>query len=275
MIAIPAKFISLGNGLIFSPLGLSFNDDFTQQPQFGYVIPTLLIETPPGTGTYVRTGVRGLFTKSGILAYPNLGRRGVAPALEAARNYRVTFDTQFYIPLYPSKLPNPAAGLIAPGFDFAVKPYDDNSNFDTTGASPVKPTLATLTLLPAANYPFGSISTLSTGTVAGSSGVTLGPAFLTGTVVGGSGVALVSAVEPYDPSGDSNTNTDCKTTRVVSDINGRYRMPLRWGNATTTKSPPTPTPTTVTAWDSVSGKTGSITLTFPYDLTKPLPINIS
>ncbi len=250
MTAIPAQFLSLGNGLIFSPLGLSFEDDFTKQRQFGYVIPTLTIETPPGKGTYVPTGIRGLFTNSGILAYPNLGRRGVAPAKEAARNYRVTIEAQFYIPLYPTTLPNPAAGLIAPGFDFAVTPYDDNTNLDTTVASAVKPTLATLTLLPAANYPFGSITS-----------------FLTGTVVGGSGVALVSAKEPHDPSGDSNT------TRVVSDIKGRYQIPLRWGNATSSTSPPTPT--TVTAVDSVSGKTGSITLTFPYDLTKPLPINIS
>ena len=269
MTAIPAQFLSLGNGLIFSPLGLSFQDDFTKQPQFGYVIPTLLIETPPGSGTYVPTGIRGLFTKSGILAYPNLGRRGVAPANETARNYRVTFDTQFYIPLYPPTppSPNPAAGLIAPGFDFAVTPYDANTNFDTTVVSAVKPTLATLTLLPAANYPFGSISTLTTGTVAGSSTPSLGPAFLTGTVVGGSGVALVSAVEPYDGSA-----SDSKTTSVVSDKSGRYRIPLRWGAAS---PPPPPLTTKITAVDSVSGKTGSITLTFPYDLTKPLPINIS
>jgi hypothetical protein len=274
MTAIPARFISLGNGLIFSPLGLSFVDDFTKQRQFGYVIPTLLIETPPGSGTYVPTGIRGLFTNSGLLAYPNLGRRGGAPANKAATNYRVTISTQFYIPLYPLTPPNPnlAAGLIAPGFDFSVTPYNDNTNFDTTVPSAVKPTFATLTLLPAANYPFGSISTLSTGTVVGTSGVTLGPAFLTGTVVGGSGAALVSAAEPYDGSAG-----DSKTTSVVSDINGRYRIPLRWGNAaSTTISPtPTPTPTTVTAWDSITGKTGSITLTFPYDLSKPLPINIS
>jgi hypothetical protein len=268
MTAIPAKFLSLGNGLIFSPLGLFFEDDFTKQPQpgddsatqsqfVGYIIPTLMVETPPGKGSYVPTGIRGLFTNSGILAYPNLGRRGVAPAVEAARNYRVTIDTQFYIPLYPSTLPNPAAGLIAPGFDFAVTPYDDNTNLDTTVASAVKPTLATLTLLPAANYPFGSITS-----------------FLTGTVVGGSGISLVTAVEPHDPAGDSNT------TRVVSDIKGRYRIPLRWGIASPPPpTPPTPPPppltTTITAVDSVSGKTGSITLTFPYDLSNPLPINIS
>ena len=82
MTAIPAQFLSLANGLIFSPLGLSFQDDFTKQPQVGYVIPTLLIETPPGSGTFVPTGIRGLFTKSGILAYPNLGRRGIAPRMK-------------------------------------------------------------------------------------------------------------------------------------------------------------------------------------------------
>lgn len=258
MTAIPPQFISLANGLIFSPLGLSFQDDFTQQPQVGYVTPTLLIEMPPGTGTYVPTGIRGLFTNSGILAYPNLGRRGVTPANEAARKYRVTIDTQFYIPLYPTTLANTAAGLIAPGFDFAVTPYDDNTNFDTTVASAIKPTLATLTLLPAANYPFGSTSS-----------------FLTGTVVGGSGVALVTAVEPYDAS-----PSDSKTTRVVSDIKGGYRIPLRWGIASPAPPPPpapppAPLATKITAVDSVSGKTGSITLTFPYNLTNPLPINIS
>jgi hypothetical protein len=268
MTAIPARFISLGNGLIFSPLGLSFVDDFTKQPQFGYVNPTLLIETPPESGTYVPTGIRGLFTNSGLLAYPNLGRRGVAPANKDPRNYRLTIDTQFYIPLYPSTLANPAAGLIAPGFDFSVTPYDANTNFDVTDTTAIKPKVATLSLLPAANYPFGSISSFLK-TSGGGSGVTLGPAFLTGTVGGGSGVALVSAAEPYDPSGDSHT------TRVVSDINGRYRIPLRWGNATSTTTSATPTPTTVTAWDSVTGKTGSITLTFPYDLSKPLPIDIS
>ena len=156
-----------------------------------------------------------------------------------------------------------------------MTPYDDNTDFDITVTTAYKPTLATISLLPAANYPFGSISTLTTGTVAGSSSATLGPAFLTGTVVGGSGVALVSAAEPYDSSGDS------QTTRVASDSSGRYRIPLRWGVASPppppppAPPPPPPPPTTVTAVDSVTGKKGSVTLTFPYNLTNPLPINIS
>ena len=244
MIAIPTGFLIVDTLLAYSPLGLSLVDDFTGQPQIGYVNPTLLIEFPPGSGTYVRSEVTGLFTNSGILAYPNLGRRGRVPKpAEPARNYRVSIDAQYYTPLYPT-------GLNAPGLDFSVPPYDNNTNFATV-TPPLTPTIATLPLLPKANYPFTGNSL-----------------FLRGNVVTASNapvIALVTVVEPYDDSGDTNQ------TRVATDSSGDFQVPLRWGDAKT------PTTVTATAVDPVSGKSlsGQVTLTFPYSLPKSTTINIS
>ena len=235
MSAIPTRWLPLGKLLVYSPLGLSFVDDFTGTAQVGYVKASLTVETPPGSGAYVATGVTGLFTNSGILAYPNLGRRGRVPTpAEAPRKYRVAIVAQYYTPLYPT-------GLNAPGFDFTVTPYDDNTDFTT-----VKPTTATLPLLPKANYPFDGTTPLLPGDVVTSAGAPV--------------VALVTAVEPYDDTGDTNQ------TRVATDPGGAFLLPLRWGNATT--------PTTVTAVDPVSGKSGTTSVPFPYNLSNPLTITI-
>ena len=237
MTAIATRWLPLGDMLVFSPLGLSFVDDFTGQAQIGSAKTTLTIETPPGSGAYLATGVLGLFTNSGILAYPNLGRRGRVPTpAETPRKYRVSIVAQYYTPLYP-------AGLNAPGFDFTVTPYDDNTDFTI-----VKPTTATLPLLPKANYPFDGTTPLLRGNVV--------------TAAGAPVVALVTAVEPFDDTGDTNQ------TRVATDQGGFFRLPLRWGNA---KSPK---PTTVTAIDPVSGKSGTTSVPFPYNLSNPLTITI-
>ncbi len=236
MTATAAPLPVLGDLLVFSPLGLSFVDDFTGGAQVGSITASLTVETPPGSGAYVPAGVGGLFTKSGILAYPNLGRRGLVPTpAEAPRKYRVAINAQYYTPLYP-------AGLNAPGFDFTVTPYAGNTDFTT-----VKPTTATLPLLANANYPFDGTTPLLRGKVV--------------TAAGAPVVALVTAVEPYDDTGDT------KTTRVATDQGGAFLLPLRWGNAKSA--------TTVTAADPVSGKSGTASVTFPYDLSKSVSITIS
>jgi len=221
----PAPLVSLGRLLVFSPLGLSFTDDFTGGAPVGFISPALWVETPPGSGKWLATGVRGLFTPGGLLAYPNLGRRGrVPPPPVASRNYRVTLDTQYYSPLYP----------VPTGVVFPVTPFDDDTDF-----SALKPTMIVLPLLPNANYPFDGTT-----------------AFLNGTVVttaGAPAVALLTAVEPIDDTGD------IKRTRVMTDPGGRFRLPLRWGNAHS--------PTTVTALDPASMKSTAISLTYPYVLS--------
>jgi hypothetical protein len=246
MTATPARLLSLGNLLVFSPLGLSFVDDFTGLAQIGSVTPTLVVETPPGSGVYVSTGVTGLFTNSGILAYPNLGRRERVPKpAEAPRKYRISIDAQYYTPLYPT-------GLNAPGFDFTVTPYDNNTDF-ATATPPITPTRETIRLLPKANYPFAGNAQLLRGKVETASNAPVR--------------ALVTIVEPYDDSGDTNQ------TRVATDSGGAFLVPLRWGDA---KSPK-PTTVTATSVDPVSGKslTGQLTLAFPYDLSASKTINIS
>jgi hypothetical protein len=234
MSAIPARFLPLGNLLVFSPLGLSFVDDFTGEGPVGYLRPTLQAEVTPGSGQWQATGVRGLFTPGGVLAYPNLGRRGRASQPPTPRNHRVLIDAQYYQPLYPG-------GPGAVGVVFPVTPYDDQSDFST-----LKPTLVTLPLLPAANYPYFG-----------------GAAFLSGQTVGASGqprVALVTAAEPYD------LRANPRTTRVPTDASGHFRLPLRWGFKTR--------PTTITAADVISGDTAPQDISYPYDLSKPLTITI-
>ena len=221
--------------MVYSPLGLSLVDDLTAQRPVGFVNPTLQVETAPKSGIWAATGVRGLFTNSGILAYPNLGRRGRVPSPpEAPKNYRVLVAAQYYDPLYADP-PGPV------GVVFSVTPYDDDSDFTT-----LVPTMVTLTLLPKANYPYAGDSTFVTGKVHRVSGVAV--------------AALVKAVEPVDGTGDT------KQTRVLADQGGAFRLPLRWGDPSA--------PTTVTATDPASGKSGKISLTFPYKFTNPQPITI-
>jgi hypothetical protein len=235
MTAIPSRFLPLGRLLVFSPLGLSFLDDYTGQYPIGFLKPTLEVETPPGSGAWAATGVRGLFTNTGILAYPNLGRRGRVPSPpEAPRNYRVLITSQYYEPLYPG-------GPGSLGVVFPVTPYDEATDFKV-----LKPTRVILTLVPRANYPFEG-----------------GTSFLKGQVLkasGGSVVALLTAVEPIDATGDM------KQTRVLTDPEGFFRLPLRWGDPAAT--------TSVTATDPASGKSKTISLSFPYDLTNPQTITI-
>ena len=77
-------------------------------------------------------------------------------------------------------------------------------------------------------------------------------------------VALVTVVEAYDDSGDTNQ-------RVATDSGGDFQVPLRWGDTKT------PTTVTATAVDPVSGKslTGQVSFTFPYSLPKSTTIKIS
>ncbi len=235
MSAIPAGFLPLGNLLVFSPLGLSFIDDFTGEDPIGFINPTLEVETAPGSGVWAATRVRGLFTRRGILAYPNLGRRGRVPSpAESPKNYRVLITAQYYAPLYPG-------GLGSLGVVFPVTPYDNESDFTV-----LKPLMVTLTLVPKANYPYPGAASFLRGQAKRASGVPV--------------VALLTAVEPFEHS------VDPKRTRVLADPGGAFRLPLRWGDHST--------PTTVTATDPASGKSGTIRLNFPYDLTDPKTITI-
>jgi hypothetical protein len=228
----------LGNLLVFSPLGLSFVDDFTGGAPIGFLSAKLLVEIPAGSNTFVPTGVRGLFTKSGILAYPNLGRRGRVPTpAEPAKNFQVVITAQYYDPLYPG----PAGST---GVAFSVTPYDNDTDFAAVG---LRPTMVTLPLLPRGNYPFPG-----------------GIPFLRGNSEFGPQkpvVALVSASEPVD-----DTCTTKKQTRVMTDPLGAFRLPLRWGDKTQQ--------TTITATNLLTGKSSSINMTLPYDVTNPKTFTI-
>jgi hypothetical protein len=235
MSANPARFLSLGNLMVFSPLGLSFVDDFTGKDPVGFINATLQVESAPNSGAWQATGVRGLFTPSRILAYPNLGRRGQVPnPAEAPRNFRVLIDTQYYDPLY--SVDSGAMGVV-----FKVTPYDDDSDFTT-----LKPTMVTLPLLPRANYPFAGVPTFLRGQAKGASGKAV--------------AALVTAAEAFDDSGST------KQTRILADAGGTFGLPLRWGNANQ--------PTKVTATGFAANQTATINLNFPYVLTNPTIITI-
>jgi hypothetical protein len=228
-----SAIVLLGDLLAFSPVGLSFVDDFTRGDPIGYLNPTLEIEASPNSGVWQATGVRGLFTPSGTLAYPNLGRRGKAPTPPVTTNYRVTIDTQYYDPLYPE-----AGGVI-----FPVTAYDANSDF-----SKLTPLMVTLPLLPAANYPYAGTAAFLRGQVQQASGTPV--------------VAVVTAVEPFDAN-----VADTKQTRVQTDPGGVFRLPLRWGNAAN----PT-TVTAVDPVSNQSGTislTYPYTLTNPQTITIP------
>ena len=170
-----APFVELPSLLVFSPLGLAllddftgrvFNkrnaqgtilppsDDFTLGAPIGFLRPRL--EVQDDAGNWSDTKIRGLFTDSGILAYPNLGRRGKLPAHENPRNYRVRFATQYYRPFNPDlwTTPNhgsPVSDVLPPDdwFPFKVAPFTGDSD-----PKDLKATRGTLRLLPAPNYPF-------------------------------------------------------------------------------------------------------------------------
>jgi len=123
-----------------SPIGLRLVDEFTGRPPFGGVRARLEFEDAPGH--FQATDVAAVLTPSSVIVYPGLGRR-LSPATAQPRRYRVSFEADYYFPLY-SATANGTPG----GIEFVDQPYDD------VVVPPAPPPLLNVALLPGPNYPF-------------------------------------------------------------------------------------------------------------------------
>jgi len=124
-----------------SPIGIWLEDDLTGNPPYGWVRAELDTREGP---TWQLTDTKALVTPSGVLAYPALGRSAVL-ARQAFRWYRVRLTAQFYEPVYPPRRGRSRSD----GIRFLARPYND-----TAPPNLPRPLLVTVTLRPAATYPF-------------------------------------------------------------------------------------------------------------------------
>lgn len=123
--------------LLYSPIGLRLLDDLTgTAPRYPFEAK-LELENSPGVWRSVKR--KAVFTPSGILSYPGLGR-SASVAQQPVVRHRVRLKSTFYRPSYLATLD---------GIEFDVHPYDDQN------PPAVIPSLPQDTpLLPSTSYPF-------------------------------------------------------------------------------------------------------------------------
>ena len=257
----PGAFVELPRLLVFSPLGLTLVDDFTGDDPIGFVRPTL--EVQDDAGNCSDTGIQGLFTSSGILAYPNLGRRGKLPAHENPRNYRVRMATQYYRPYNPDLWANPnhdlkPSDIVPPDdwFPFQVPPFTGNSD-----PKDLKATRGTLRLLPGPNYPFLGVVGILRGVVQGG---------ISGKPIPGGWwrASSPSTIRRYP----QHRRAVPWPTPIPA---GRPARPAHTGSPCAWGDPKMTLKTTVRATDPKTLKqSNSVVIPFPYDLTNPQTITI-
>jgi hypothetical protein len=120
---------------LYSPIGIELVDDLTGKPPIGAV--RVHLDRAEGAG-WIPTTIRAVFTPSGLVAYPGLGRTR-EPADQPVRRYRARVEAELYRPRYaPSE----------DGVIFDVHPYNDANKPADAG------TVKRLPLAPAPHYPF-------------------------------------------------------------------------------------------------------------------------
>jgi hypothetical protein len=121
--------------VLYSPIGLLLIDDLTGRPPFGALGASLDLQVG---AEWSEVDGDPVFTGSGVLTYPGLGRTD--DVTQPLQRYRVRLESPFYRGLYRAN---------TDGIEFDVPPFND------TNPPPVITDRTTpVTLLPAASYPF-------------------------------------------------------------------------------------------------------------------------
>ncbi len=127
------------NSELYSSIGLRPVDDITGRGPIGRI--ESFLDLPDQAGEWKDTGIRAVFTTSGMITYPALGRT-TNPVGQSQRQYRVRIEAQFYIPLYRKD---------EDGILIDVYPYND------TNPPLIIPSNAqNVSLVPSVTYPFPS-----------------------------------------------------------------------------------------------------------------------
>lgn len=122
--------------MLYAQVGFRVVDDFTTGDPIGWVRYSLDLWS---NGTWQPSGRQPVFTASGIVAYPELGRVS-DPDRVGPLNGRLQIEAEFYRPAYRS---------LHPGVQFTVHPYNHTRPPKQTPTGPT-----TVILLPASNYPY-------------------------------------------------------------------------------------------------------------------------
>ena len=168
---------------------------------------------------WVLTGVEPTVTLSGAIAYPDLGRCR-NPAAAAAQRYRARFDSDAYLPLSRAH---------RDGEEFLAYPFDD----DTPPAAAAS--RVTVSLAPAAGYPFpGDLAALY-GQVSTAAGELVPDVLLSAAV----------------------STPVLRTPQTLTGPGGIFALPLRWA--------PVGPVITVTATDyrHTPNRTGQLSVRLP------------
>jgi hypothetical protein len=127
------------NSELYSSIGLRPIDDITGRGPIGWV--KSFLDLADQAGVWKETGIKAVFTTSGMITYPALGRTA-NPVGQPQRQFRVRIETEFYVPLYRKD---------EDGIVLDVYPYND------TNPPLVIPSNAqNLSLVPSITYPFSS-----------------------------------------------------------------------------------------------------------------------
>lgn len=127
------------HGRLFSPIGLRMVDDLTGKSPQGRMRVWLDRQVSPGV--WAPTDLVAVYTPSGTIAWPGLGRLR-EPASASPRRYRARLVAQRYRPAYLET---------ADGVEFDAPPWDDDND-----PNPVTRGSTDLYLLPAPTYDFAT-----------------------------------------------------------------------------------------------------------------------
>jgi hypothetical protein len=185
------RYRDLESTRLYAGLGVRLLDDYTQQQPIGWTRVFLDVDDGGGAWRELTPDVRRTITGGGLVWFPWLERRRDARGRGPGR-YRVRVAAELGAPAYL---------FDRDGVEVLVAPYDD-------AASPAGiPPVVEITLLPAANYPFGPAVPVLHGVVRDALGAPVPRALV--------------AWAP--PAGEPPLVTD----EVLSDEDGEFRLPMR------------------------------------------------
>ncbi|HYP32521.1 MAG TPA: carboxypeptidase-like regulatory domain-containing protein [Burkholderiaceae bacterium] len=124
-------------GRLFSPIGLRLVDDFTSRSAQGRLRAWIDRQVSPGV--WAPTDLAAVFTPSGAITWPGLGRLR-DPLFAAPRRYRARVSAERYRPAYLES---------ADGVEFDAPPWNDEND-----PNPVTRGSTDLYLYPAPTYDF-------------------------------------------------------------------------------------------------------------------------